>query len=437
MHRLLTANSFCRGSGRLPQPLTASTSSPLTIVRTFGGRSFDRRDRERPSRDEERPGRDRFEGRGRDRRDAGEWEDRGERPARGERSKGDLGSWLERRASERDVERQERATRSWGDDEEGEGRRERPMRRGGDRERPPMGGSGPGGFKYTRDRRREEGRPATLKESMQGAEVLYGVSAVLAALEAGRRRPYRLLVQDTLINGGALSSEARKDALAVERARKAAEDLGAAVVIVEKHDLNCLVDNRPHQGLALDCSALEPALMDAPPPTTSRFEGRAFPLWLALDEVTDPQNLGAILRSAFFLGADGVLLCSKNSAPLGGVASKASAGALEHFDHVMDVPNLPRFLDRCREEGWAVMGADAGSDSKDVRTLDVTRPTVLVMGSEGFGLRTNVRRACSEFAMIGTPLSGRELKGVDSLNVSVATACLLHELLGKIATKQQ
>lgn len=143
--------------------------------------------------------------------------------------------------------------------------------------------------------------------------------------------------------------------------------------------------------------------------------------------------MGAILRSALFLGADGVLLCSKNSAPLSGVASKASAGALEHFDTVRDVYNMPRFLERCKEEGWAVLGADAGSESKGVREVVVDGPTVLVMGSEGYGLRTNVRRACSGFVMIPSPLAAGDLKNVDSLNVSVAAAILMHELVGKVS----
>ena len=267
-----------------------------------------------------------------------------------------LGYWLDKAGPEEEEEDR-------GDWSEG-GQEERPWGRpttrgGGGR----GGGSRDGpmparGFKYSRERRQEEGRGPTLRETLIG-EILFGVSPVLAALEANRRTVHRLLIQDTIDLAN------RKDAKAVERAKKMAEEKGAEVLSVSKHDLNMFTENRPHQGLALDCSGLDFLPLDEPPRVSER-PGRRFPVWLALDEVTDAQNFGAVLRSAFFLGADGIMVCSKNAAPLNAFASKASAGAMEYMP-VHDVWNMPKFLEQCTAQGWQVVGADAGEDAGPIQ----------------------------------------------------------------------
>jgi 21S rRNA (GM2251-2'-O)-methyltransferase len=208
---------------------------------------------------------------------------------------------------------------------------------------------------------------------------------------------------------------------------------GAAVRYVDRHELNLLSDNRPHQGLVLDCAPLEleeglqaGGLPPQPP-------SAAPPVWLALDEVSDPQNLGAILRSALFLGASGVVVCARNSAPLSPVVSKASAGAMELLP-VHEAGNLPSFLEASAANGWVVLGADAGNGAIDVAGVRVAGPTLLVLGSEGGGMRTNVRRACSQLVCVPGGASGDSpadrSAGVDSLNVSVATGILLASLIG-------
>lgn len=167
-------------------------------------------------------------------------------------------------------------------------------------------------------------------------------------------------------------------------------------------------------------------------------EGLA-PVWLCLDQVTDPQNFGAALRSAHFLGAGGVLTCSRNSSPLTAAVSKASAGAMELMQ-VHSCRNLPATLQMAREAGWRVLGADGGPNSISISELQGARsgqPTVLVMGSEGQGLRTNVHRACQHLVRIDSVRRPAGLfedvvpafAQVDSLNVSVATGILLHHLL--------
>jgi 21S rRNA (GM2251-2'-O)-methyltransferase len=217
----------------------------------------------------------------------------------------------------------------------------------------------------------------------------------------------------------------------------AAADLNLTVETVSKHDLNMLTGSppRPHNGVVVDASPLDTVPCDSLP----AWDGQgAPPLWLALDEVVDPQNLGAIIRSAHFLGVAGVVVCAKNSAPLSPVVSKASSGAMEAVE-VHSVGVMHRFLSRCVEEGWDVYGAAAEDRAEDVTDIAMARPSVLVMGNEGSGLRTNVRRACNRMVRIeGGPGMGggrdRQDGGegggsVDSLNVSVATGIILHTML--------
>jgi len=248
--------------------------------------------------------------------------------------------------------------------------------------------------------------------------MLFGVNPVLAALQQRRRRMYKLLVQDSI------NPKKRKDAAAVELVQKLASELGVPIVSTDKGTLNNYCNHRPHQGLVLEAEPLEYepiALMPEPPAAVA---GAQLPLWLALDEVGDPMNLGALLRSAHFLGVAGVLVSEKNSAPLTPIVSKASSGASEIM-RVHATRNLPKTLASAREQGWAVVGA-ALEDSVAPSELQLSQPTVLVLGSEGAGLRTLVRRACDQFVRI--PGAGGD-DSVDSLNVSVAGGILLYALL--------
>ncbi|KAI3423936.1 hypothetical protein D9Q98_009770 [Chlorella vulgaris] len=259
-------------------------------------------------------------------------------------------------------------------------------------------------------------------------DVLYGVSPVLAALQAGRRKVHTLYLQD----GMDLSK--RKDAGAVRAAKQCAEDLGAAVRYASKHDLNMVADNRPHQGVVLDCSALEFESMNTMPEvpagsggTEQDGSGGRHPVWLCLDEVMDPQNFGAALRCAHYLGVSGVLTCHRNSAPLSAAVSKASAGALEVLT-VHSSKNLPQTLADARERGWLVLGAASEPGAVSCASFVLDRPAVLVMGNEGYGLRTTVRRTCNAMLQIEDGKTTQR-NVVDSLNVSVASGILLHRLL--------
>ncbi|PIA64627.1 hypothetical protein AQUCO_00100239v1 [Aquilegia coerulea] len=279
-------------------------------------------------------------------------------------------------------------------------------------------------------------------------EGIYGVGPILAALSASRREFYTLYVQE----GVDLSSNNRKkkDKKGFEKILKIAQRIGLTTKEVSKHDLNMIVDNRPHQGLVLDASPLD--LINIRELDALVVEGETGPLWVALDEVTDPQNLGAIIRSSYFFGAAGVVLCAKNSAPLSGVVSKASAGSLELME-LRSCKNMMQFLSSSAENGWRVLGGSVSSRAIPLNEISPGAPTILVLGSEGKGLRPLVERSCTDLVRIpgNIPVDistvrdedekadkvdhslGEEFRSfmaVESLNVSVAAGVLLHHLVG-------
>eukprot|EP01018_Ginkgo_biloba_P027584 Gb_28913 [translate_table: standard] len=285
-------------------------------------------------------------------------------------------------------------------------------------------------------------------------EAVYGVGPVLAALTVVRREFYALYVQEGLD----LSSrnKKKKDKQGIEQVLQMAGKLGLAVKEASKHDLNMLVDSRPHQGIVLDASPLQMVSIKELEPV-SESEGKHSPLWVALDEVTDPQNFGAVIRSAYFFGATGVVVCAKNSAPLSGVVSKASAGSLE-LTELRSCRNMMQFLDLSARNGWRVLGASVESEALPLNEVSPGAPTILVLGSEGRGLRPLVKRSCSQLISIPGTLPyiatksadigfseeredsearetniGQEFNNflaVESLNVSVAAGVLLYHLIG-------
>lgn len=144
-------------------------------------------------------------------------------------------------------------------------------------------------------------------------------------------------------------------------------------------------------------------------------------LLVALDQVQDPRNLGAVCRSAEFAGAAGVVIPERRSAMITAATCKASAGAVEHIE-VAHVRNLADWLAEAKEAGFWIWGADAGAKQFPWKT-DLTGPTILVLGGEGKGLRPRVAASCD--GSIALPQLGK----VDSLNVSAAATALLFEAL--------
>lgn len=197
-----------------------------------------------------------------------------------------------------------------------------------------------------------------------------------------------------------------------------AKSSGVLVEEVTWARLGQLTGGAVHQGIVLQTAAAE--TFDLETLITACRELEEPPLLMAVDGLTDPHNLGAIVRSAEALGAHGLVLPQRRSAGLTGSVAKVAAGALEHLP-VARVVNLNRSLESLKQEGYRVVGlAEEGSVS--LMEADLDGPLVIVTGSEGDGLSMLTRKHCDQLVRI--PLRG----ATPSLNASVATALLLYEV---------
>lgn len=252
---------------------------------------------------------------------------------------------------------------------------------------------------------------------------LYGLHAAAAALANPEREVLRALATpealERLEGGGKQGLAAR--GLTLERAGRG--------------DLDALLPaGAVHQGLALEVRPLEPPTLaqwldqleaeSAGGPSAA--EAGPAPrrrLLLALDQVSDPHNVGAVLRSAAAFGALAVLAPRHGQAPETGVLAKAASGALDHLPY-LDAGNLARALELLKERGFWILGlASEGAD--ELSQADPGGPLVLVLGGEGKGLRRLTREACDLLARLPTR------PPIDQLNVSNAAAVALYELLGR------
>jgi 23S rRNA (guanosine2251-2'-O)-methyltransferase len=179
-------------------------------------------------------------------------------------------------------------------------------------------------------------------------------------------------------------------------------------------ELERLCGSPDHQGVVAE---VEPYPYTDPKALLKRENA----LILALDQVQDPRNLGAICRSAEFAGAAGVVIPERRSAEVTAVVCKASAGAVEHLD-VARVRNLADWLGEAKAAGFWIWGADAEAEIAPWDT-DLSGPTVLVLGGEGKGIRPRVAAACD--GLLALPRRGR----VGSLNVSAAASALAFEAI--------
>jgi 23S rRNA (guanosine2251-2'-O)-methyltransferase len=198
-----------------------------------------------------------------------------------------------------------------------------------------------------------------------------------------------------------------------------AADRGITVLEVQRGELDRITGGALHQGLGLQVPPFNYAHPDELLERTR--ETREQPLLVALDGVTDPRNLGAVVRSAAAFGAQGVLLPQRRSASITAVAWRSSAGTAAKVPIAM-ATNLTRTLKDWADEGLMIVGLDADGDV-DVDGLDLaTGPLVVVVGSEGRGLSRLVREACDQTVSI--PMAA----GVESLNASVAAGVVLAEV---------
>jgi 23S rRNA (guanosine2251-2'-O)-methyltransferase len=231
---------------------------------------------------------------------------------------------------------------------------------------------------------------------LSSSRFVYGVNPVLEALRAHPGDVVRVLVEKSR---------------GAERVAAAAAEAGVRVETVSPGELARRAHGGVHQGVGAELAEFQYAELE------ELLAPNAF--LLVLDGVTDPQNLGALVRSAHALGAGGVVLPKDRAAGVTPAVSKAAAGALEHCA-VARVTNLSRALEQMKEAGlWTV--ALAADGEQELGSIDLSGSIALVLGSEGTGVRPLVRKTCDHVARIG--MGGK----VGSLNVAAAGAIALYE----------
>lgn len=273
--------------------------------------------------------------------------------------------------------------------------------------------------------------PKSLPYTRADSQFLYGTFAVKAALQARRRHLRTLYVY--------LSPDKEK-AQHVDEIEQSARNIEGLEIkkLVGTHWLQVLgkvSEGRPHNGYVLEASPL-PVKELSSLPSTASSTGH-FPLYLFLDQIVDPGNLGSILRSAHFFGVDGVIMLTHSSAPLGPVTIKASAGAAEYIP-LFKVSDEDQFIQRSQSHGWRFYGAFAEMDSVSKATRYTPggeghipsalskHPAVLVLGNEATGLRPRIARRLNH--SVNIPTSAPHF-GIDSLNVGVAAAILIKDFM--------
>lgn len=202
----------------------------------------------------------------------------------------------------------------------------------------------------------------------------------------------------------------------IEAVARFAEGRGATVVPVARGELDRAAKGARHQGAI--AYAPELALV----PLNAVLDGLDdTSLIVALDELEDPQNFGAVIRSVVALGASTILWPEHHSAPLSPATFRASAGAVEHAT-LCRVSALPNALEKLQEAGCTVIGLDANTD-QSIADVPFEGRVVLVVGAEGKGLRKPVKRVCTALAKL--PMTGP----IESLNASVAAGIAIYEVL--------
>lgn len=257
---------------------------------------------------------------------------------------------------------------------------------------------------YEKNRRPGRVAPAAPVEETEGQ--LEGRNALQEALKSGRT------VDKVFIAAGETDR-------ALQRLAAEAKEAGAVVVPVDRRKLDAMSFTRAHQGvIALVAAHIYYSIDDILEEAASRGEA---PLIVICDELSDPHNLGAILRSAECAGAHGVIIPKRRSVGLTATVAKASAGAIEYMK-VARVTNINSAIAELKEKGVWVFGT-AAEGSIPMYQANLTVPAAIVIGNEGDGMSQLVRKNCD--VMLNIPMKGH----ISSLNASAAASILLYEAL--------
>ncbi|HIE64354.1 MAG: 23S rRNA (guanosine(2251)-2'-O)-methyltransferase RlmB [Nitrospira sp.] len=241
----------------------------------------------------------------------------------------------------------------------------------------------------------------------QAQPMIYGVNPVLESLRSNQNCLNKIFL---------LQNRRGKE---IEMIRSLARESHTVLLTANRVELDRMARTTKHQGIVAILSSEPYSNLD----DILRIAkaGKVPPFLVILDEVEDPRNLGAIIRTADAVGVHGVIIPERRAAGLTAVVSKASAGALSHLP-VARVVNLSTVIDRLKEEGLWIVGVDSGAPMS-YDQYDFKGPIALVVGSEGKGIRRKILDRCDQ--VVSMPMSGH----VSSLNVSVALGIVAYEVL--------
>jgi 23S rRNA (guanosine2251-2'-O)-methyltransferase len=237
-------------------------------------------------------------------------------------------------------------------------------------------------------------------------EFIYGRQPVCEALRAARRAVSRVLTAE----GIGVTKR-------IDEIRRLADAARVPVATAPRGRLDALTDAANHQGVAAEVSGYP--YVDTGVLLAGTREARQNTVYLVLDHIQDPQNVGSLLRTAEAMGVDGVIMPRDRAAAITPAVVRASAGGTEHI-RICRVTNVAQTLRTLKEEGVRCVGLEGLPDAPPIGQVDLSGPVALVVGSEGEGLGRLVRETCDALARI--PLSGR----VGSLNAGVAGGIALY-----------
>lgn len=251
-----------------------------------------------------------------------------------------------------------------------------------------------------------------MTERIEKGALIFGIHPIREALKSRKRQVFQLYILE--------NKAANRQ---VEEVIRLAKTNNVKIKAIELRIMDNLSGGANHQGVVARIEPLKTMRL-----SNAVYEAREDKkdLWLAIDEVTDPQNLGSMLRSAACLGFSTVILPQRRTVGITPTVHKVACGALESL-RIVEVANLTTALLDLKDEGFWVYGADMAGTP--ISKVDYSGPAVLVIGSEETGLREKTKEHCDE--VVSIPQQG----GVNSLNAAAAAAIVMYDMFSKITLK--
>ncbi|RMF92968.1 MAG: 23S rRNA (guanosine(2251)-2'-O)-methyltransferase RlmB [Candidatus Schekmanbacteria bacterium] len=242
------------------------------------------------------------------------------------------------------------------------------------------------------------------RAALKKKEIIYGLNPVKESIRAGKRKIFSIYLL-----------KRRSDFF--HNIIEEAERKNIRIIFSDEREIEKMASSSTHQGIAAEISPYPYLSIDD---FLKEVSDKEDSFVLFLDGITDPMNFGSIIRSALLFGVDYIVTEERNCAPVTATVCKASAGAVEHMKIVV-VTNLVKLAERLKDIGFWIYGADAEA-SHSIREMDFPKKKVIVLGSEGKGIRRLLKTVCDDLFFIPTT------RVIDSLNVSAAASVILSHL---------